>query len=278
MHYARPSRPAPCRARQDPRDGDRPRTRALGSRPYAGTVATSVSMAMDMCITIRTFCWPAAPSTSSRERHRRRLGPRARVRGVPPQGRGAPPGARTGCGHARGRGGGSVILVLDNYDSFTYNLVQLLEALGADALVKRNDALTPRRRSPWPPAASSSRPGRGPLGCGISEDLIAAAVEARIPVLACASATRRSRKAFGGSVCRSPRPVHARPTRSPTMGPACSLACPSPFHRDALPLLCVDGDDVPRPARHRSHARRRHHGPRTPPFPGCTACSSPEAS
>src|SRR6202012_3325376 len=72
---------------------------------------------------------------AGRRRHRRRLRPGGRARGVP-----AEAGGARGCD--RPRGGRRMILLIDNYDSFTYNLAHLFGELGAEVVVRRNDEIT----------------------------------------------------------------------------------------------------------------------------------------
>ncbi|MHB9003390.1 MAG: glutamine amidotransferase-related protein, partial [Coriobacteriia bacterium] len=77
-----------------------------------------------------------------------------------------------------------MILVIDNYDSFTYNLVQLLAALGADVHVERNDALTADEALALAPAGIVISPGPGtPDDAGISRDVVRLAAGAGAPVL-----------------------------------------------------------------------------------------------
>ena len=127
-------------------------------------------------------------------------------------------------------GDGTRVFMIDNYDSFTYNLVQLLGELGADITVKRNDQVTRRgdrgRRSPrtWSSRPAPARPTRrasawrpsptsAPRGCRC---------------WACASATSPSARCTAAWCAGPARRCTARPTRSTTTAPACSPACPTP--------------------------------------------------
>ena len=76
-----------------------------------------------------------------------------------------------------------MILVIDNYDSFTYNLVQLLAALGAEIDVRRNDAITAEQALALQPRGVVISPGPGtPDDAGISRDVVRAAAEGRVVV------------------------------------------------------------------------------------------------
>ena len=149
-----------------------------------------------------------------------------------------------------------MILVIDNYDSFTYNLVQLLAALGAEVEVRRNDA---RHRRGGARAgarrASSSRPGPGtPDDAGISRDVIRAAAEAGVPLLGVCLGHQCIAEVYGGSVCRAPRPVHGKTDEIDHDGTGLFAGHAEPVHRDALPLA-VRGRRLACPTRSRSRRR-----------------------
>ena len=135
---------------------------------------------------------------------------RLRVRGVREQGQGRAPGARAG---RRAAGVAVNVLVVDNYDSFTYNLVQYLGELGAELEVVRNDAADGRRAArPARPTASSSRPARARRPRRASRSRRCGA--SRRPGSrrsASASGTSRWPQAFGGTVIQH-EPVHGKTT------------------------------------------------------------------
>jgi anthranilate synthase/aminodeoxychorismate synthase-like glutamine amidotransferase len=103
-----------------------------------------------------------------------------------------------------------VILVLDNYDSFTYNLVQYLGELGADVEVARNDALTVDDVERLGPARVVISPGPGnPDGAGITLALIRR-LHARVPILGVCLGHQAIGQAFGGTVARARQQMHGK--------------------------------------------------------------------
>jgi anthranilate synthase/aminodeoxychorismate synthase-like glutamine amidotransferase len=105
-----------------------------------------------------------------------------------------------------------MLLVLDNYDSFTYNLVQYAGELGAEPVVYRNDALTPEEALALAPTAILISPGPcTPHEAGISVPLIRAAA-GRVPVLGVCLGHQAIGEAFGGDVVRASRLMHGKTT------------------------------------------------------------------
>ncbi len=105
-----------------------------------------------------------------------------------------------------------MLLVLDNYDSFTYNLVQYAGELGAEPLVYRNDALIPEQALGLAPDAIVISPGPGtPAEAGISVPLVRAAA-GRVPVLGVCLGHQAIGEAFGGRVVRADRLMHGKTT------------------------------------------------------------------
>ena len=103
-----------------------------------------------------------------------------------------------------------MILVLDNYDSFTYNLVQYMGELGATMHVARNDALTVDDVEALAPEAIVISPGPGnPDGAGISLGLIER-FHARVPILGVCLGHQAIGQAFGGTVARAGRQMHGK--------------------------------------------------------------------
>ncbi|HZP38507.1 MAG TPA: aminodeoxychorismate/anthranilate synthase component II [Methylomirabilota bacterium] len=103
-----------------------------------------------------------------------------------------------------------MILVLDNYDSFTYNLVQYMGELGATLHVARNDALTVDDVEALAPDAIVISPGPGnPDGAGISLGLIER-FHARVPILGVCLGHQAIGQAFGGTVARAGRQMHGK--------------------------------------------------------------------
>jgi anthranilate synthase/aminodeoxychorismate synthase-like glutamine amidotransferase len=105
-----------------------------------------------------------------------------------------------------------MLLVLDNYDSFTYNLVQYAGELGADPVVYRNDVLTPEEALSLRPAAIIISPGPGtPAEAGISVPLVRAAAGV-VPVLGVCLGHQAIGEAFGGRIVRADRLMHGKTT------------------------------------------------------------------
>ena len=105
-----------------------------------------------------------------------------------------------------------MLLVLDNYDSFTYNLVQYAGELGAAPVVYRNDAITPAEVLALRPAAIIISPGPGtPRDAGISIPLIRAAAGS-VPILGVCLGHQAIGEAFGGQVVRADRLMHGKTT------------------------------------------------------------------
>ena len=106
-----------------------------------------------------------------------------------------------------------MILVIDNYDSFTYNLVHYLDELGAQPRVWRNDALTVEEALGLRPAAVVLSPGPcTPNQAGICLDLIAAAPQ-HLPILGVCLGHQAIGQAFGGTVSRARQQMHGKTSR-----------------------------------------------------------------
>jgi anthranilate synthase/aminodeoxychorismate synthase-like glutamine amidotransferase len=106
-----------------------------------------------------------------------------------------------------------MLLVIDNYDSFTYNLVQLLGELGAEPVVRRNNQVSVAEIASGGYRGLVISPGPGePKGAGIS---LAAIRElgGRMPILGVCLGHQAIGEAFGGSIVRAPQPVHGKASR-----------------------------------------------------------------
>ena len=102
------------------------------------------------------------------------------------------------------------LLLIDNYDSFTYNLVQAFLVLGAEVAVYRNDALTPAQALELAPSHLCVSPGPGtPADAGVSMDMIRA-FAGRVPVLGVCLGHQSIVEVFGGQVVRADRLMHGK--------------------------------------------------------------------
>lgn len=123
-----------------------------------------------------------------------------------------------------------MILVIDNYDSFTYNLVQYLGELGAEPVVFRNDTVTPSEIRALAPSHIVISPGPGdPDDGGVSLDVIRR-FHAATPILGVCLGHQCIAAAFGGRVDRAPRLMHGK--TSPVYHDQCDIldGVPSPFN------------------------------------------------
>jgi para-aminobenzoate synthetase component 2 len=144
-----------------------------------------------------------------------------------------------------------MILVIDNYDSFTYNLVQALEAAEADVRVVRNDAITDSELAALADEGElrgiviSPGPGR-PEDSGVSLAAINLARERGIPLLGVCLGMQAIASVFGASIVRAPTLVHgeASSVRHDAKGFLASM--PLPFPAARYHSLCVDASTLPR--------------------------------
>jgi anthranilate synthase/aminodeoxychorismate synthase-like glutamine amidotransferase len=122
-----------------------------------------------------------------------------------------------------------MILVIDNYDSFTYNLVQYLGELGAELLVRRNDALSPDEVEALAPSHIVISPGPGtPHDGGISLDVVRR-FHQTVPILGVCLGHQCIATAFGGRVDRAPRLMHGKTSAVYHQGQGLLAGLPSPF-------------------------------------------------
>jgi anthranilate synthase/aminodeoxychorismate synthase-like glutamine amidotransferase len=106
-----------------------------------------------------------------------------------------------------------MLLVIDNYDSFTYNLVQFLGELGAEPVVRRNDQITTAEIAASGCSGVVISPGPGePSGAGVSLAVIRE-LGSRLPILGVCLGHQSIGEAFGGRIVRAPRPVHGKSSR-----------------------------------------------------------------
>jgi anthranilate synthase component 2 len=103
-----------------------------------------------------------------------------------------------------------MVFVLDNYDSFTFNLVQYMGELGADVVVRRNDELTPEQVEALHPDRIVLSPGPcTPQEAGISIDLIRH-MAGKVPILGVCLGHQAIGAAFGGNIIRAPKLMHGK--------------------------------------------------------------------
>ena len=139
-----------------------------------------------------------------------------------------------------------MILVIDNYDSFTFNLVHYLLELGAETEVVRNDMLTAAEAIAKRPQAILLSPGPcTPNEAGICLDLIAAAAEARLPLLGVCLGHQSLGQAFGGAVVRAPQVMHGKTSAISHDGSGVFANLPSPFRATRYHSLIVRDTDLP---------------------------------
>ncbi len=138
-----------------------------------------------------------------------------------------------------------MILVLDNYDSFTYNLVQYLGELGATMHVARNDTLTVDDVEHLAPEAIVISPGPGnPDGAGISLDLIRR-LHARVPILGVCLGHQAIGQAFGGTVARARQQMHGKTSSITHDGRGVFAGLPAGFEATRYHSLVVLESGLP---------------------------------
>jgi anthranilate synthase component II len=138
------------------------------------------------------------------------------------------------------------VVVVDNYDSFVYNLVQYLGELGADPLVYRHDAIDLDGVWALEPDAILVSPGPGrPEDAGISNDLIRASGPGRVPVLGVCLGHQCIGHVFGAAVVRAPRVMHGKTSAISHDGAGVFAGLPSVIEATRYHSLIVDRDSVP---------------------------------
>ena len=138
-----------------------------------------------------------------------------------------------------------MILVIDNYDSFTYNLVQALEALGKKIIVYRNDQIDIEEIEKINPSYIVISPGPGiPSKAGISVDVIRHFGH-RIPILGVCLGHQAIAEAFGGRIVRASRIMHGKTSLIYHDGKSIYQGIPNPFEAVRYHSLIVDKDSLP---------------------------------
>jgi len=142
--------------------------------------------------------------------------------------------------------GRAMFLLIDNYDSFTYNLVHYLGELGAEVQVMRNDALTAEDALALKPQGIVISPGPcDPDRAGICLDLIGKAAAAKVPLLGVCLGHQAIGQAFGGKVIRAPQPVHGKTCPISHVGAGLFAGLPTPFLATRYHSLIVERATLP---------------------------------
>jgi anthranilate synthase/aminodeoxychorismate synthase-like glutamine amidotransferase len=138
-----------------------------------------------------------------------------------------------------------MVFVLDNYDSFTYNLVQYLGELGAEVVVRRNDQVTVEEVKAMRPERIVISPGPStPQEAGISIDLFRK-LSARFPILGVCLGHQALGAAFGGRVVRAPHLMHGKTSNISHDGQTVFKDLPSPFTATRYHSLIVEEKELP---------------------------------
>jgi anthranilate synthase component II len=139
------------------------------------------------------------------------------------------------------------IFVLDNYDSFTYNLVQYFGELGAQVTVKRNDEVSVADVFAAQPDRICVSPGPcTPVEAGISVPLITAAAERRIPLLGVCLGHQSIGAAFGGKIIRAQRVMHGKTSVLSHDGTSVFKDLPTPYTITRYHSLVIEKSSCPK--------------------------------
>ncbi|MBS9476314.1 anthranilate synthase component II [Ancylobacter radicis] len=139
-----------------------------------------------------------------------------------------------------------MILLVDNYDSFTWNLVHYLGGLGAEVEVRRNDTLTVDEALAMKPEAIVISPGPAtPDDAGICCDLIARAAQEGVPVFGVCLGHQAIGQVFGGEVIRAPLPIHGKLADVQHKGETVFRGINGPFKATRYHSLVVKRETLP---------------------------------
>ncbi len=138
----------------------------------------------------------------------------------------------------------AMLLLIDNYDSFTFNLFHFLGDLGVEPVVARNDAMTVQEAMRADAIVLSPGPCT-PNEAGICLPLIAAAAEAKLPLLGVCLGHQAIGQAFGGQVIRAPEPVHGKVWEVMHQGQDLFAGLPSPLRATRYHSLVVERASLP---------------------------------
>jgi anthranilate synthase/aminodeoxychorismate synthase-like glutamine amidotransferase len=138
-----------------------------------------------------------------------------------------------------------LVLVIDNYDSFTYNLVQYLGELGAEVLVRRNDEVSPEEIPALNPDRIVVSPGPcTPNEAGVSLEVIEKAPTG-VPVLGVCLGHQAIGQAYGGKVVRAKEPVHGKTAKVLHDGEGVYRGLPQGFEATRYHSLVIEPESVP---------------------------------
>jgi anthranilate synthase/aminodeoxychorismate synthase-like glutamine amidotransferase len=137
------------------------------------------------------------------------------------------------------------MLLIDNYDSFTYNLVQAFAALGAEVIVHRNDKITVEAALAIEPSHLVISPGPGrPEDAGVSLDMIAA-FAGRVPLLGVCLGHQCLVTHFGGDIVRAERLMHGKTSQARHDGKTIFAGLPQPLEVGRYHSLCATAESLP---------------------------------
>jgi anthranilate synthase component II len=138
-----------------------------------------------------------------------------------------------------------MLLLIDNYDSFTWNLVHFLGEEGAECVVRRNDALSAAEALAMKPAGIALSPGPGtPDKAGICEALIRLAAGS-VPILGVCLGHQAIGEAYGGRIVRAPVPMHGKLSAIRHDGTGVFRGLPNPFRATRYHSLMVERASLP---------------------------------
>jgi para-aminobenzoate synthetase component 2 len=136
------------------------------------------------------------------------------------------------------------VLVIDNYDSFVFNIVQYLAQLGAEVTVKRNDEVELSEAKNFDGVLLSPGPGT-PADAGVCIDMVHYCAENKIPLFGVCLGHQAIAEAFGGVVSRAPELLHGKTSQVFHQGESVMSALPQPFIATRYHSLAVENTTVP---------------------------------
>jgi len=138
-----------------------------------------------------------------------------------------------------------MLLMIDNYDSFTYNLVQYFGELGEEVMVYRNDEITPDEITKLRPSFIVISPGPcTPMEAGVSVPLIKRYCK-HIPILGVCLGHQSIGQAFGGRITHAKQPIHGKTTLISHNGTGVFYDIPNPFTATRYHSLVIENESMP---------------------------------